>query len=71
LLDDAMTRVQARVEPHTWEAFRLTALEEMAGAEVARRLQIKVATVFKAKSKVMKMLQEELARSESTQDAPE
>jgi RNA polymerase sigma factor (sigma-70 family) len=65
MLDEAMSRVQQRVEPHTWEAFRLTALEEMAGAEVAQRLQVKVATGFKAKSKVLKMLHEEIAKSEA------
>ena len=68
LVEEASVRVRLRVEPHTWEAFRLTALEEMPGAEVARRLQVKVATVFKAKSKVLKMLQEEIARSEALLD---
>jgi RNA polymerase sigma-70 factor (ECF subfamily) len=63
LLEEAMGRVRQRVEGHTWEAFRLTALEGLSGAEVATRLGMKVATVFKAKSKVQKMLQEEVARS--------
>ncbi len=62
LLEAAMSRVQQRVEPHTWEAFRLTALEDLSGAEVAERLGLKVATVFKARSKVQKMLQEEIDR---------
>jgi RNA polymerase sigma factor (sigma-70 family) len=65
MLDEAMVRVQARVEPHTWEAFRLTALEEMSGAEAAKLLKINVATVFKAKSKVLKMLQQEIDKSTS------
>ncbi len=64
LLEEAMERVKQRVEPHTWEAFRLTALEGLPGADVAERLSLKVATVFKAKSKVQKMLQEEVARAE-------
>jgi RNA polymerase sigma factor (sigma-70 family) len=64
LLELAMERVRQRVEPHTWEAFRLTAVERLSGAEVAERLQMKVATVFKAKSKVQKMLREEIARLE-------
>jgi RNA polymerase sigma-70 factor (ECF subfamily) len=59
LLDEAMKRVRPRVEPHTWEAFRLTALENLPGAEVAARLEIAVTAVFKAKSRVQKMLQEE------------
>ena len=65
LLAEAMERVRRRVEPHTWEAFRLTALEGLSGADAAERLSIKVVTVFKAKSKVQKMLQEEVARPEA------
>jgi RNA polymerase sigma-70 factor (ECF subfamily) len=64
LLEEAMTRVQQRVEPHTWDAFRLTAIERLSGSVVAEQLRLKVATVFKAKSKVLNMLREELARLE-------
>jgi RNA polymerase sigma-70 factor (ECF subfamily) len=60
LVEEVMLRVQERVEPHTWEAFRLTAVEGRSGAEAAVRLNLKVATVFKAKSKVQKMIQEEV-----------
>jgi hypothetical protein len=52
--------VRGRVEPHTWEAFRLTALEGASGAAVGEQLHLKVATVFKARSKVQKMLQEQI-----------
>jgi RNA polymerase sigma-70 factor (ECF subfamily) len=62
LLAEAAERVRRRVEPHTWEAFRLTALEGLSGAATAEQLGMKVVTVFKAKSKVQKMLQEEVAR---------
>ena len=62
LLAEAAERVRRRVEPHTWEAFRLTALEGLSGAAAAEQLGMKVVTVFKAKSKVQKMLQEEVAR---------
>ena len=54
-----------RVEPHTWEAFRLTALEGQSGAEAAAVLHMQVGTVFKAKSKVQRMLREEIERLES------
>jgi RNA polymerase sigma-70 factor (ECF subfamily) len=64
LLEEAQTRVRQRVAPHTWEAFRLTAMEQLSGAEAAAQLALNVATVFKAKSKVQKMLQEEIARLE-------
>jgi RNA polymerase sigma-70 factor (ECF subfamily) len=64
VLAEARARVQQRVEAHTWEAFRLTAVEGLSGAAAAAQLGMKVATVFKAKSKVQKMLQEEIARLE-------
>lgn len=70
LLAEARERVQERVEPHTWEAFHLTAVEGLSGAETAERLGLKVATVFKAKSKVQKMLQEEVARLEGPRAEP-
>jgi RNA polymerase sigma-70 factor (ECF subfamily) len=62
LLDEAVQRVRPRVEPHTWEAFHLTAIEGLSGAEVARQLGLKVATVFKARSKVQRMLREEIRK---------
>jgi RNA polymerase sigma-70 factor (ECF subfamily) len=64
LLDEAMTRVRARVTPRTWEAFERTALRGESGAEAARGLGMKVATVFVARSKVQKMLQEEMRKLE-------
>jgi RNA polymerase sigma factor (sigma-70 family) len=60
LLDEAMARVCLRVEPHTWDAFRLLAVDGVSGAEAAGRLHMKVATVFVARSKVQRMLQEEM-----------
>ena len=60
LLEQATLRVRLRVEPHTWDAFRLVALEGHSGAEAAARLGMKVATVFVAKGRVQKMLREEI-----------
>jgi RNA polymerase sigma-70 factor (ECF subfamily) len=62
LLEQAMNRVRLRVAQHTWEAFRLTALEGLSGAAAADRLKMKVATVFVAKSEVQKMLADEVRR---------
>lgn len=62
LLGLAMERVKLRVQPRTWEAFRLTAVEEQEGASVAERLGMKVGTVFVARSKVQKMIREEIER---------
>src|SRR5262249_59068052 len=60
LLELAMHRVQKRTKPANWDAFRLTAVEGLSGADVARRLGIPVAHVFVAKHRVQKMLQDEV-----------
>jgi RNA polymerase sigma factor (sigma-70 family) len=64
LLEQAMERVQERVEPHTWAAFCMAALDGMSGAAIAEKLGMKVATVFKARSKVQQMLQAEIQKLE-------
>jgi RNA polymerase sigma-70 factor (ECF subfamily) len=60
LLELAMRRVQPRVKPSTWEAFRLTSIENLPGTEAARRLGTSVSNVFVAKHRVMKLLEEEV-----------
>lgn len=60
LLEQASFRVRLRVAPQTWEAFRLTAIENLSGAEAARRIGMQVAQVFVAKRRVQKMLREEV-----------
>jgi RNA polymerase sigma-70 factor (ECF subfamily) len=62
LLEAAKLRVRLRVAPHTWEAFRLIALEGLPVAEVAARVRLQVAMVYVAKSKVQKMLREEIGK---------
>lgn len=69
LLQAAEAAVRARVEPHTWEAFRLTAVEGLSGAEAGARLGMQVGTVFKAKSKVQKMLKDEVDRLDAAIEA--
>jgi RNA polymerase sigma-70 factor (ECF subfamily) len=64
LLEHAVVRVRLRVRPHTWEAFRLTALEGVPGAEAAARLNMKVANVYVARSTVQRLLQEERQKLE-------
>lgn len=64
LLEAAVVRVRLRIEPRTWDAFRLLAFEGLSGAEAAERFGMKVATVFVARSKVQKMLQQEVQRLE-------
>jgi RNA polymerase sigma-70 factor (ECF subfamily) len=59
---EACARARGRVEPQTWEAFRLLAREGLSGEEVAARLRMSVATVFKAKSRVLEFIRQEVKR---------
>jgi RNA polymerase sigma-70 factor (ECF subfamily) len=59
LLEQATIRVRLRVASHTWEAFRLTAMDGVPAAEAAKRLNMKIATVYEARSSVLKKLKEE------------
>ena len=72
LLERAMAEVRDRVEEHTWEAFRLTAIEGVAAAEVAAILGIGVATVYRARYVVQSRLREAVAAmdSDSVEDRP-
>src|SRR5437868_2516472 len=62
LLDEALARVRLKVPPERWEVFRLTALDGLSGAEAAQRLGMKVATVYTTRSKVQKLVQDEVRR---------
>jgi RNA polymerase sigma factor (sigma-70 family) len=64
LLEMAVTHVRQRVAPRTWEAYMLTAREGCPVPEVAARLQMNVATVYKAKSSVIQLLQAEVRKLE-------
>jgi RNA polymerase sigma factor (sigma-70 family) len=59
LLELALNRVKKRIKAATWDAFQLTVLDGLSGAAAAAKLQIPVAHVFVAKSRVQRMLQEE------------
>ena len=69
LLELAKAEVSQRVEPHTWEAFHLTAIEGVAAEEVASRLGIRVATVYRARHVVQTRLREALAALDSAEEA--
>jgi RNA polymerase sigma-70 factor (ECF subfamily) len=70
LLEEAQRRVRRRVAPNTWEAYRLTAIEGLSGAEAASRLGMKVAAVFVSRSNVTRHLQQQVRDLESHPDAP-
>jgi len=69
LLHLASDRVRLRVHPNTWRAFELTGIEGVAGQRVADELKMSLPSVYKAKSNVMKMLQEEVRGLEQTEFA--
>jgi RNA polymerase sigma factor (sigma-70 family) len=64
LLDLAMREVESRVKAHTWEAFRLLAIEQRSGAEVARILGINPGLAYVARRNVQRMIREAIARLE-------
>ncbi len=64
IMSEAVARVRLRVDPQTWEAFRLTANEGLSGDAVAERLGMRLTAVFKAKSRVLQFLRDEVARLE-------
>ena len=70
VLELAMARVRQRVQPRTWEAFQLMAVEGLPGAEAAARLGLKVTHAFVYKSKVQKMIPEEIAVLENAPLSP-
>ncbi len=65
MLGEAFACARARVEPNTWKAFQLLTRDGLSGDEVARQLGMNVASVFKAKSRVLEHLREELKRLEA------
>lgn len=60
LLELATSRVRLRIAPATWEVYRLAAIEQMPVGEVAIKLNMKVAAVYKARNNVQKYLREEI-----------
>jgi RNA polymerase sigma-70 factor (ECF subfamily) len=60
LLEQAMVDVRLRVAPHNWEAFRLTAIVGEEPGEVARRLEMKIANVYAARSNIQRLLRAQI-----------
>lgn len=56
VFDWAARQVREQVRESTWEAFRLTAVEEIPPAEAASRLGISVGSVYVAKNRVLQRL---------------
>lgn len=70
IMELAAAQVRKRVQPHTWEAFRLLAVEGLAGKEAAARVGMAVGAAIAARSKVARMIREEVAKILGPADAP-
>jgi RNA polymerase sigma-70 factor (ECF subfamily) len=64
-LERAMERVQARVEPQTWQAFWLLNVERLSGQEAAARLGMRLGSTYAASSKVRRLIREDVSSGES------
>lgn len=62
LLRRAAVSVQVRVQPRTWDAYRLTCEQEVSASQVAAQLGMPVSEVYVSKSRVLKMLREEIRK---------
>ncbi|QDV44083.1 RNA polymerase sigma factor [Stieleria neptunia] len=60
----AMELIRTDFQPHTWQAFFLSVVEEMPTADVAERLSMSPNQVRQAKSRVLRRLRLELADHE-------
>lgn len=70
LLAEVLERVKQRVEPQTWEAFRLTVQEGLTAAVAGAQIEMPVAHVFVAKRRVQKMLEKEMRELEQCDPDP-
>ncbi len=64
VLGYALGRVRRVVKPLTWEAFRLTAFEQLSVDAAAEKLQVSRGAVYVARSRVISRLRDEVSRLE-------
>lgn len=60
ILEDAMLVIRRRVNENTWQAFQMTAIEGISAPHVATQLGMAITAVYKAKSRIQKLLKEEI-----------
>lgn len=70
LLAAAEQRVRLRVQDRTWNAYALTTQQNVSPADAAEQTGLRVAEVYVAKSRVLKMLREEVRRLENSAADP-
>ena len=64
LVDRALLEVQTRVEPHTYQAFQLLAVQRLSGREVAELLGMTVEYAYVARNTVQRMIKDIIRRLE-------
>jgi len=62
LLRNCMVAVQKRVQPQTWHAFRLVALEGLSGPVAAQQLSMQLDAVHASRTRVQKLISSEIRR---------
>jgi RNA polymerase sigma factor (sigma-70 family) len=67
-LEEAMARVELRVEPNTWKAFQLTGIEELSTSEAASQLDMPESRIRVYKARVTKLIREELQKLSGQSD---
>ena len=60
LLEEAMIVVRRKVNDHTWKAFQMTAIDRVPASETADQLGMAITAVYKAKSRIQRLLKEEI-----------
>ncbi len=53
--------IREEFEPQTWEAFQLTAIQNIPAGEVAERLSLRVSSVYQARCRVLRRLKQRLS----------
>ena len=67
LLREAESRIRVRVKTETWDAWYQTAVEQKKVVDVATAVGMTVAEVYVAKSRVNKMMRDEVQRMEAAE----
>ncbi len=68
IIGDAKAVVKRKVEPHIWKAFEMLTEQSLPASEVATALRITTGNAYVCKSRVQKMLAEEINRIESASE---
>lgn len=65
VFEHAQECVRQRIAENRWQAWELTAVQQLSANDVAERLSMRVASVYTARSQVQQMIQREVQRLET------